>query len=198
MQNSQGATYLQLHKAAVCFSDISEIVRSRVAFVPRQQIMVQMYAAMKTMGMSPSDLLAMNDHMHMFEFIKASLAAAMMDGKQTPYYSDYVIQSVQLVENAAIALADLQPVPGSIEYEQGCSACFYKQHTNGKWYRYHPFIHLSRVHYLTAHLLCVQAQQPHSPLHDLCFVFWVAALMHVYKEAAAIHDFDAHPSTFKF
>ena len=187
---AQGSTYLQLYKAAVCFSDISEIVRNRVAFVPRyfltsyalcivikhlcpstlacplglpityllnyhnhmsnannkadfmpitlgrQQIMVQLFGAMTTMGLSAADLVKMQDHKHMFEFIKATLAAAMMDGKQTPYYSDYVLHSVTPVENAAVALANLQPVPGSIEYAPGCTACFYRQHTNGVWHRY--------------------------------------------------------------
>lgn len=138
---AQGSTYLQLHKAAVCFYDISQIVRKRIAPIPRQQIMVQMYAAMNTMGLCPRDLVEMKDPQHMFEFIKASLASAMMDGKQTPYYSDYVLQSVDLVQSEAVALTNLQPMPGSVEYAPGCSACFYRKHEDGQWYRYmHCFI----------------------------------------------------------
>lgn len=128
---AQGSTYLQTHMAGICFSDVSQIVRSRVARIPNQQIMIQMYAAMCTMGLKPSDLVAMEDHQQIFEFIKASVAASTMDAKQTPYYSDYVIHSVLPVENEYAALANLQPIPGTVEYAPGCSACIYKQHEIG-------------------------------------------------------------------
>lgn len=157
---AQGSTYLQLHKvrnnmqmraltckistlnkcfsqARICFSDMSEIVRSSVAYIPRPQIMLQLFGAMTSMGLKASDLLKMQDHRHMFEFLKATLAAAMMDGKQTPYYSDYVLQSVRPIYNEAVALANLQPIPGNLVYEQDCTACFYRQHTNGQWHRFY-------------------------------------------------------------
>ena len=60
--------------------------------------MVQMYAAMTALGLTPSKMQKMKEPAHVFEFIKATLASAIMDGKQTPYYSDYVLQSVQRVE----------------------------------------------------------------------------------------------------
>lgn len=54
-----------------------------------------------------------------------------------------VIHSVMPVPEC-VALANLQPVPGVIEYAPGCQACFYKKHSirnyaDGKnydqWYR---------------------------------------------------------------
>lgn len=137
---AQGSTYMQTHMAAMCFSDVSEMVRSRVAPIPRQQIMVQLYAAMCTMGLHASDLMDMKDSDHAFEYIKAAVAASTMDSKQTPYYSDYIIHSVVPVENESVALANLQPVQGFVEYAPGCSACIYKQHlmpdgTSKAWFR---------------------------------------------------------------
>lgn len=117
-----------------------------MAFIPRQQIMVQLYAAMTTMGLCPEDLLAMKKPEHMFEFLKGTLSAAIMDGKQTPYYSDYVLQSVTPVDQEAVALSNLQPIPGIIEYAPGCNACFYRKHTDSQWYRsVHLFIILSHL-----------------------------------------------------
>jgi hypothetical protein len=139
---AQGATYMQTHMAAICFSDVSKMVRSRVAPIPIQQIMVQLYAGMCAMGLHPSDLMDMNDPAHVFEYIKASVAASTMDSKQTPYYSDYIIHSVVKVACDDVALANLQPVPGTVEYAPGCSACIYKQHlddssaTGKSWFRY--------------------------------------------------------------
>jgi hypothetical protein len=85
--------------------------------------------------LSPMDLATMQHPEHMFEFIKATLSAAIMDGKQTPYYSDYILQSVTPVPCEAVALSNLQPIPGCIEYAPQCTACFYKKHTDSKWYR---------------------------------------------------------------
>jgi hypothetical protein len=102
--------------------------------------MVQLYAAMCTMGLHASDLMDMKDSDHAFEYIKAAVAASTMDSKQTPYYSDYIIHSVVPVENESVALANLQPVQGFVEYAPGCSACIYKQHlmpdgTSKAWFR---------------------------------------------------------------
>ena len=50
-----------------------------------------------------------------------------MDQMQTPYYYDYVLHSVSPVPEV-IAAADLRPVPGVIDYVQGCHDCFYRKH----------------------------------------------------------------------
>lgn len=46
---------------------------------------------------------------------------------QSQYQYDMVVQSVMPVPEC-VAKANLQPVPGSIEYAPGCMACFYKKH----------------------------------------------------------------------
>lgn len=47
---------------------------------------------------------------------------------QTPYYSDYVLHSYEPVPEH-IATANLKPVPGYIEYVQGCCECLYRMHS---------------------------------------------------------------------
>ena len=47
---------------------------------------------------------------------------------QAPYSNDCVLFSVVPVPEH-IALANLQPVPGEIEYAPGCTSCFYKLHS---------------------------------------------------------------------
>ena len=62
---------------------------------------------------------------------------------QAQYQYDMILHSVMPATEEA-ALANLQPVPGAIEYASGSPACFYKQHQiystkTGKmytqWYR---------------------------------------------------------------
>ena len=130
MAYTSGATYLQLHRAAICFSDSSKIVKDRVAWTPTQQIMVQMHSAMCNTGLTFKDLQRTKDPEKIFNFVNATLAASIEDGKQTPYKSDYVLHSITPVKKE-VAMANLQPVPGLVEYAPGCNACFYRLHQLG-------------------------------------------------------------------
>ena len=121
------ATYLQEHDFATTFADTSRIVRNRVAPTPDQQLFVQMHSAMCTMGLSFADLEKMDDPKEIFTFLKATFAASIQDTKQNVYQSDYVLHSVTPVSKE-VAVANLQPIPGSIEYATGCNACFYRKH----------------------------------------------------------------------
>lgn len=47
---------------------------------------------------------------------------------QAQYQFDYALHSVMPVREE-IALANLQPIPGVVEYAQGSPACYYKLHT---------------------------------------------------------------------
>jgi hypothetical protein len=79
---ASGATCLQLHQASVCFHDMSGINRLRAAPVPRDQIMVQFFAAMVTSGLTPKDLMQMKAETHqdeILEFLKATVGAGEMD-----------------------------------------------------------------------------------------------------------------------
>jgi hypothetical protein len=84
---ASGATCLQLHQASVCFSNMSAINRMRVAPVPRDQIMVQFFAAMVTTGLTPKHLMQMKAETHqdeILEFLKAAVSAGEMDQASLP------------------------------------------------------------------------------------------------------------------
>lgn len=131
MQFAPTATALQAHMASICFPDMSRIHRMRYAPVPRDQIMVQFFAAMNAAGLEPEDILRMNaaDHHHeVVAVLNAVFSAGQLDQVQTPYYTDYVLHSYEPVPEH-IATANLKPVPGAIEYVQGCCECLYRLHS---------------------------------------------------------------------
>ena len=79
---ASGSTCLQLHQASVCFHDMSAINRLRVAPIPRDQLMVQFFTAMVTLGLTPKDLMQMRAETHqeeILEFLKATISAGEMD-----------------------------------------------------------------------------------------------------------------------
>lgn len=160
MGYTAGATYRQLHGAPIGFSDTSKMVRERIAPIPDQQLFVQMHSAMCNLGMSFEEFATMKEPSKVFDFLRATFAASIQvcadfmypwsevgrfvntfrveqDSKQNVYQSDYVLHSVQVV-SMEVAMANLQPVPGLVEYAPGCTACFYRQHvlpgTNEKIY----------------------------------------------------------------
>ena len=112
----------------MCFHDTTEITKDRIATFPLKQVAVQMYAAMCNMGMSMQQLANMRNPDHAFQFLKTAFSCTTQDGRQTPYKSDFVLHSVTPVSKA-VAVANLQPIPGQIEYAPGCPACFYRCHT---------------------------------------------------------------------
>jgi hypothetical protein len=146
MMYSTGSTSLQLHQASACFGDISQINNNRGAPVTMAQIMVQMYTAMIKTGLTHKDVQEMKASTHeddLIAFMNTVISVGQMDQKQCPYTYDNVIHSVMPVAEH-IAVANLKPVPGTIEYAPGCHDCYYKKHsiystTQGKcydqWYR---------------------------------------------------------------
>jgi hypothetical protein len=61
-----------------------------------------------------------------------------MDQMQTPYAYDMVLHSVMPVPEH-IALANMKPIPGLIQYAPDCHDCFYRLHkiystTENKFY----------------------------------------------------------------
>lgn len=131
MQFASGATCLQLHRASVTFPMMTQIHNMRAPPIPRHQLMVQFYAAMVKTGLKPQDLLKMRAHSHanaIAELLNTVISSSELDQNQAGYKYDYVIHSVMPVEEH-IALANLKPVPGMIQYAPGCQDCFYKLHT---------------------------------------------------------------------
>jgi hypothetical protein len=127
---SPGGTSLQLHQATACFADMSAINRARMAPVTRDKIMVQMFTAMAKSGMKTKDLMEMKASTHgdaIIAFMNAAIAGGQMDQMQTPYAYDMVLHSVMPVPEH-IALANLKPIPGLIQYAQDCHDCFYRLH----------------------------------------------------------------------
>jgi hypothetical protein len=125
-----GGTSLQLHQAATCFADMSEINRNRMSPVTRDKIMVQMFTAMAKSGLKPKDIMEMKASTHedaIISFLNSAIAGGQMDQMQTPYQYDMVLHSVMPVPEH-IALANFKPVPGLIQYAQDCHNCFYKMH----------------------------------------------------------------------
>lgn len=120
-------TRLQLRGAAVGFYDTTDIDQARAAMMHPTQIAIQMYSAMCNMGMSFQEFAEMKDPDHIFEFVKTTFASCIQDAAQCPYKSDYVLHSVTPVSKE-VAVANLQPVPGVLEYAPGCPACFYRKH----------------------------------------------------------------------
>ena len=114
------ATCLQLHGMPISFQDMSRVVRERVAHTPVQQLAVQMHSAMCSMGLSLQDMARMKKPEQVFDFVNATVAASIQDAKQTPYKSDYILHSVTAVKKE-VAEAQLQPIPGTIEYAPGSS-----------------------------------------------------------------------------
>lgn len=117
----------QLHRQPICFHDATEISRKRIVALPARQVAVQMHSAMCNLGMTMDEFANMRDPDHAFLFLKTMFSAGTQDGRQTPYKSDFVLHSVTPVSKA-VAVANLQPVPGKIEYVPGCPACFYRRH----------------------------------------------------------------------
>lgn len=125
-----GGTCLQLHQASTIFADMSAISRARMSPITRDKTMVQMYCAMVKSGLKPRDLMEMKASTHeddIVSFLNSAIAGGQMDQLQTPYAYDMVLHSVMPVQEH-IALANLKPVPGVIEYAQDCHDCFYKMH----------------------------------------------------------------------
>jgi hypothetical protein len=82
MQFAPTATALQAHMGSICFPDLSRIQRMRYARVPRDQIMVQFFAAMNAAGIEPDDILRMNaaDHSHeVVAVLNAVFSAGQLD-----------------------------------------------------------------------------------------------------------------------
>ena len=127
MAFASSGTRLQLRGAAIGFYDTTDIDQARTAMLHTKQMAIQMHSAMCNMGMSLQDFAKMKDPKLIFEFMKASFAACTQDAAQCPYKSDYVLHSVTPVRKE-VAVANLQPVPGVIEYAPGCPACFYRKH----------------------------------------------------------------------
>lgn len=121
----------QLHRFPICFHDATMISKRQVPAMPPRQIAVQMYSAMCNMGMTIEKFASMRNPDHAFAFLKATFSASTQDGRQTPYKSDFVLHSVTPVSKA-VAVANLQPIPGKLEYAPGCTACFYRCQKPGK------------------------------------------------------------------
>jgi hypothetical protein len=101
-----------------------------MAPITRDKIMVQLFTSMAKCGLKPKDIMEMKAHSHeneIISFLNSAIAGGQMDQMQTPYAYDMVLHSVMPVPEH-IALANLKPVPGVIEYAQGCHDCFYKLH----------------------------------------------------------------------
>jgi hypothetical protein len=125
------STSLQTHMATIGFPDMTRIHEERYSPVPRDQIFVQLFGALVTSGLEPDDVMLMNAKDHRNEIValfNAIFSAGQLDQLQTPYYSDYSLHSYEPVPEH-IAVANLKPVPGIIEYAPGCQDCFYQMHT---------------------------------------------------------------------
>jgi hypothetical protein len=93
MSNS---TFLQLHKAAVCFTDMTSIVKKRAASLPMLLGLIYGYAGIIVNGTSFDDLIKMKTNNDQLLTVFASmLSAELMDSKQSEYYSDYCIYGVE-------------------------------------------------------------------------------------------------------
>lgn len=122
-----GASFMQEKGFKIGFHDTTRITRDRVAPTDVQQLYVQMHSAICNQGLSFDSLGDLKNPKKIFEFIKATFAAGVQDSKQHVYQSDYILHSVSPV-SMEVAAANLQPIPGSIEYATGCNACFYRKH----------------------------------------------------------------------
>jgi hypothetical protein len=93
MSNS---TFLQLHMAAVCFTDMTSIVKKRASSLPILLGLIYGYAGIIVNGVSFRELIDMKKNYDILLTVFASmLSAELMDSKQSEYYSDYCIYGVE-------------------------------------------------------------------------------------------------------
>ena len=91
------STFLQLHMAAVCFTDMTSIVKKRAASLPMLLGLIYGYAGIIVNNIPMNDLISMKNDCDILLTVFASmLSAELMDSKQSEYYSDYCIYGVEL------------------------------------------------------------------------------------------------------
>lgn len=93
-----GATFLQVFGFAVCFTDMSELVRNMVLELPIPLSMAHVFAGIRVQGWSPKSVASMirNDCAEdLYAVYLSIITAELMDTKQAEYFSDYCLYGTE-------------------------------------------------------------------------------------------------------
>jgi hypothetical protein len=139
-----GSTFLQLEGAAVCFTDMTDIVKNRVAEFPLHLLMVHAYTAFMLNSVDVKTFYKKRSIDHTSELVsvfKAILTAELIDPKQSEYYSDYNIYGIQEISEIEFRLAT-QPIAKYHNPELMGQTWFYEKYTtdSGSTYIYLRYI----------------------------------------------------------
>jgi hypothetical protein len=92
-------TYCQLYGANVCFTDMTKIVRNRVAQFPCRFNLAHVWNSLQVLGIDAvraSSMVDTVDDTPLLDIYRTALTSEIMDSKQSEYYSDYAIYSVSV------------------------------------------------------------------------------------------------------
>ena len=107
-------TFCQLYGANVSFTDMTNIVRQRVAQFPCRFNFLHLWNALQILGIdakTASVVIDSADNTPLLDIYRTALTSEIMDSKQSEYYSDYAIYGVDIVQPEDMA-HNRQPDPG--------------------------------------------------------------------------------------
>lgn len=88
-------TFLQLYGACVSFTDMSYIVKERVAVLPYHMAIRYFFMAANVRLMSMKDIVSCNDVSVLSLLFRDAISAQLADSKQAEYFSDYCLNRVE-------------------------------------------------------------------------------------------------------
>lgn len=92
------STFCQLYGAAVCFTDMTSIVRERVVEYPFELCLIHTHSAILANGLDPTTIRNMHGACNvnkLLDVYKSILTAELMDSRQAEYYSDFCLHGVE-------------------------------------------------------------------------------------------------------
>jgi hypothetical protein len=123
-----GSTYLQMHGAGVCFTDMTSIVKHRLPEYPVHLLMVHAYTAFNLNSTDMEQFIQLHTPSCTDELaaaFKTILTAELIDPKQTEYYSDFNLYGVETVSKEEFDVSS-QPIRGHHEENRLNETWFYE------------------------------------------------------------------------
>jgi hypothetical protein len=106
------STYMQARNLGCCFTDVTDIVKSRVVAFPFELLMRHVFAACQVNGIhDPVAFLAISPDRNSAKIetlrtlLSSILSSIIMDSKQSEYFSDYGLYNVEIVDANVTATA---------------------------------------------------------------------------------------------
>lgn len=121
-----GSTFLQLFGMAVCFTDMTHIVRERCVELPFRLVMCHTYSAIFANGYTPEEVMNLNkdsDRKDLYSIYLSIVTGELMDTKQSEYYSDYCVYGVEEVSEQDYK----SRTPAAASSQEGGGTCFYRR-----------------------------------------------------------------------